>query len=77
MAIRRRLNEDLYLNFGAADNDKVIIQAYVNPLVCWIWIGGLVLIFGTLIALVPSKIKLQYARTEVVGITKKYVQVEQ
>ena len=35
------------------------------------------LIFGTLIALVPSKIKLQYARTEVVGITKKYVQVEQ
>ncbi len=76
VAIRRRLNEDLYLNFGAADNDKVIIQAYVNPLVSWIWIGGLVLIFGTLIALVPSKIKLQYARTEVVGITKKYVQVE-
>ncbi len=77
VAIRRRLNEDLYLNFGAADNDKVIIQAYVNPLVSWIWIGGLVLIFGTLIALVPSKIKLQYARTEVVGITKKYAQVEQ
>jgi cytochrome c-type biogenesis protein CcmF len=40
-------------------------------------VGGAVLIFGTLIALVPSKVKLQYARTEVVGITKKHVQVEQ
>jgi cytochrome c-type biogenesis protein CcmF len=75
--IRRRLNEDLYLNFAQTQDDKVIIQAYVFPLVCWIWAGGLVLIFGTLVALVPSKIKLQYARTEVVGITKKYVQVEQ
>ena len=77
VAIRRRMNEDLYLNFAQMQDDKVIIQAYVFPLVCWIWTGGIVLIFGTLIALVPSKIKLQYARTEVVGITKKYVQVEQ
>ena len=38
------------------------------PLVSWIWIGGLVLIGGTLVCLVPSKVKMQYARTEVVGI---------
>jgi cytochrome c-type biogenesis protein CcmF len=77
VAIRRRMNEDLYLNFAQMQDDKAVIQAYVFPLVCWIWAGGIVLIFGTLIALVPSKIKLQYARTEVVGITKKYVPVEQ
>jgi cytochrome c-type biogenesis protein CcmF len=77
VAIRRRMNEDLYLNFAQMQDDKVIIQAYVFPLVCWIWTGGVVLIFGTIIALIPSKIKLQYARTEVVGITKKYVPVEQ
>jgi cytochrome c-type biogenesis protein CcmF len=72
------MNEDLYLNFALLQGDKVTIQAYVFPLVCWIWAGGLVLIFGTLIALVPSKVKLQYARTEVVGITQKHVQqVEQ
>jgi cytochrome c-type biogenesis protein CcmF len=75
--IRRRLNEDLYLNFALLQDGKATIQAYVFPLVCWIWVGGAVLIFGTLIALVPSKVKLQYARTEVVGITKKHVQVEQ
>jgi cytochrome c-type biogenesis protein CcmF len=77
VAIRRRMNEDLYLNFAQMQDDKVIIQAYVFPLVCWIWTGGFVLICGTIIALIPSKIKLQYARTEVVGITKKYVPVEQ
>ena len=77
VAIRRRMNEDLYLNFAQMQDDKAVIQAYVFPLVCWIWAGGIVLIFGTLIALVPSKIKLKYARTEVVGITKKHVPVEQ
>jgi cytochrome c-type biogenesis protein CcmF len=76
VAIRCRMNEDLYLNFAQLQGDTAIIQAYVFPLVCWIWAGGAVLIFGTIIALIPSKIKLQYARTEVVGITKKYVPVE-
>src|ERR1017187_3485015 len=72
-----RLNEDLYLNFGGMSDDGVraVIQAYVFPLVSWIWIGGLVLIGGTLVCLVPSKVKMQYARTEVVGITRKYAEV--
>ena len=65
MGIRLRPNEDLYLNFGGMsdDNQRAVIQAYVFPLVSWIWIGGLVLIGGTLICLVPSKVKMQYART--------------
>ena len=72
VGIRVRPNEDLYLNFGGMsdDNQRAVIQAYVFPLVSWIWIGTLVLIFGTLICLVPSKVKMQYARTEVVGYTK-------
>jgi cytochrome c-type biogenesis protein CcmF len=48
----------------------------VFPLVSWIWIGTLVVIFGTLVCLVPSKVKLQYARTEVVGYTKKNATVQ-
>jgi len=68
--IRRRLNEDLYLNFASVSEDgkKVTIQAYVFPLVSWIWIGFLVVLIGTWICLIPSKVKLQYAKTEVVGI---------
>jgi cytochrome c-type biogenesis protein CcmF len=78
IGLRTRPNEDLYLNFGGMsdDNQRAVIQAYVFPLVSWIWIGGLVLIGGTLICLVPSKVKMQYARTQVVGITKKNVTVE-
>jgi cytochrome c-type biogenesis protein CcmF len=78
IGIRQRPNEDLYLNFGGMsdDNQRAVIQAYVFPLVSWIWIGGLVLIGGTLTCLVPSKVKMQYARTQVLGITKKHVTVE-
>ena len=78
VGIRSRLNEDLYLNFGGMsdDNQRAVIQAYVFPLVSWIWIGGLVLIGGTLVCLVPSKIKMQYARTEVVGVMKKHATVQ-
>jgi cytochrome c-type biogenesis protein CcmF len=78
VGIRQRPNEDLYLNFGGMsdDNQRAVIQAYVFPLVSWIWIGGLVLVGGTLVCLVPSKVKMQYARTEVVGITKKHVAIQ-
>ena len=76
VAIRRRLNEDLYLNFAGMNEGRAVIQAFVNPLVSWIWIGFWVLFFGTLICLVPSKVKLQYARTEVVGITQKHAPVK-
>ena len=78
VGIRQRLNEDLYLNFGGMsdDNQRAVIQAYVFPLVSWIWIGTLVVLGGTLICLVPAKVKMQYARTQVVGITKKHAAVE-
>jgi cytochrome c-type biogenesis protein CcmF len=77
VGVRSRLNEDLYLNFGGMSDDgaRAVIQAYVFPLVSWIWIGGLVLIGGTLVCLAPSKVKMQYALTEVVGITRKYAEV--
>jgi len=74
VAIRRRLNEDLYLNFASmsqTDANKAIIQAYVFPLVSWIWIGFYVLMFGTLVCLIPSKVKYSYAKTAVVGVYAK------
>jgi cytochrome c-type biogenesis protein CcmF len=79
VAIWRRLNEDVYLNFaGSAEgSNKAIIQAYIFPLVTWIWVGFWVLFVGTIVCLVPSKVKLQYARTQVVGVTsKQYVEVQ-
>ncbi|MBI3208904.1 MAG: heme lyase CcmF/NrfE family subunit [Candidatus Solibacter usitatus] len=80
VAIRRRLHEDLYLNFAGVTNDgrnMAIIQSYVFPLVTWIWVGFYVLLAGTLICLVPPKVKMQYLRTETVGYVKQNEPVSQ
>jgi cytochrome c-type biogenesis protein CcmF len=77
VAIRRGINEDLYLNFaGSNGGQKVVLQAYVFPLVDWIWVGYWVVLLGTIICLIPSKSRLVYPRTEVVGIAGKHAKVE-
>jgi cytochrome c-type biogenesis protein CcmF len=70
IGVRRRLGEDLYINFSGVsqDNSKAILQLYTFPLVSWVWVGYFVLLFGTLVCLIPGKVRLQYARTEVIGI---------
>ncbi|MBC8167718.1 MAG: heme lyase CcmF/NrfE family subunit, partial [Bryobacteraceae bacterium] len=55
--IWRRINEDVYLNFAGSEGPKAVIQAYVFPLVSWIWVGFWVLFAGTLICLVPNKVR--------------------
>jgi cytochrome c-type biogenesis protein CcmF len=77
VALRDNMLETLYINFASSDGKgKVTLQAYVFPLVSWIWGGTLVLIVGTLIALVPSKVQRQYARTQIVGVAEKPIAVE-
>jgi cytochrome c-type biogenesis protein CcmF len=50
--------EDLYVVLSGWDGDgptaQVSLSVFVNPLVSWIWLGGLVLLFGTLVALWPA-----------------------
>ena len=67
--IRARANEDIYLVFAGftRDGKNPIIQAYINPLVNWVWLGGLTLVFGTLVALIPSKVRRVYPKTRIVG----------
>jgi cytochrome c-type biogenesis protein CcmF len=78
VAIRRRLNEDLYLNFAgnSNDGDGIVLQSYVFPLVSWIWMGYWVVLFGTIICLIPSKSRLVYPRTEVVSVAAAQARVE-
>jgi len=51
------LNKDIYSIFSAVDteNGVAFIKIMVNPLVRWVWIGGCILVFGTLIALWPRR----------------------
>ena len=59
VANRSTLREDLYVVLGSYDEKTqlVTILAYVNPLVVWIWIGGLVLAIGTAITAWPSALE--------------------
>jgi cytochrome c-type biogenesis protein CcmF len=77
VAIRRRPNEDLYINFAGLSDDgqKVVMEAYVFPLVSWIWMGYWVTLAGTIVCLIPSKSRLIYPRMEVVGIAGKHAKV--
>jgi cytochrome c-type biogenesis protein CcmF len=56
VAIRSTLKEDLYVVFSGTNQDTghPIIRAHLNPLVSWIWIGILVVIAGTGVALIPN-----------------------
>jgi len=48
---------DLYVVYEGTNPDtgQPIIKAFLNPLVGWIWSGLVVLVLGTLVALVPSQ----------------------
>lgn len=56
-AIRARMNEDLYVIFSGMNeqNGKAVVAVHRNPLVNWIWLGGLIMVLGTGVCLVPSK----------------------
>jgi cytochrome c-type biogenesis protein CcmF len=58
VAIRRSLAQDLYLVLPPDvdfSTQTITLQAFVNPLVDWIWLGFGVLAFGTGIALLPER----------------------
>ena len=47
---------DLYVIYAGKnpDSGQPIISVFLNPLVAWIWIGVAIIVFGTLVALVPN-----------------------
>jgi cytochrome c-type biogenesis protein CcmF len=54
---RLGLTEDVYLVLGdfARDGTQATVKLQINRLVSWIWIGGLVLTLGTLLAILPER----------------------
>ncbi len=54
---RLGLREDLYLVLGdfARDGSEATIKMQINRMVSWIWLGGLVLTLGTVLAVLPER----------------------
>ena len=55
--IYSRMNRDIYSVFSGIDteNNVAFFKIMINPLVRWVWVGGYILVFGTLVALWPRK----------------------
>ena len=55
---------DLYTVYAGKDpdNGQPVIKVFLNPLVAWIWIGVLMVVAGTAVALAPNRTSLPAAR---------------
>lgn len=54
-ATRGSLIDDVQLSIVPTDDETVIVRATIQPLVQWLWIGGVLMAVGTLLALIPGK----------------------
>jgi cytochrome c-type biogenesis protein CcmF len=57
VAIYSTLKEDLYVVYAgqSPETQLPVIHAYLNPLVKWIWFGGVLVVCGTIVALLPNR----------------------
>jgi cytochrome c-type biogenesis protein CcmF len=56
VALRTTPLEDLYLVLGSYDDATglMTLLVFVNPLVVWLWLGGIVMVLGTVIVMSPT-----------------------
>jgi cytochrome c-type biogenesis protein CcmF len=59
VGLRMTLTEDVYVLLNGWDNSggNATFTIYINPLTIWLWIGGIVLVIGTLIAAWPHPVR--------------------
>lgn len=57
VAVQSSPLRDLYVVYAGQNPDtgKPVIHAYLNPLVKWIWFGGIVVVLGTGLAMLPNR----------------------
>ena len=56
VALRTSLFEDLYVILAGFEPSRIAtFKVFVNPLVSWLWIGGLIIVLGTVIAIWPER----------------------
>ncbi len=57
VAIYSTLKEDLYVVYAGMNpqNNLPTLHVFINPLVKWVWWGGMVVVMGTIVALVPNR----------------------
>jgi cytochrome c-type biogenesis protein CcmF len=55
VAIHTNFKEDLYVILAGYDKDFATFKVLVNPLVVWLWIGGGIMVLGTIVVVLPDR----------------------
>ncbi len=71
---RSTLRDDLYVILAGWEGmgETATFKAYINPLINWLWLGGVVFILGVLVAAWPTPQESSQraaARSKVGGVT--------
>ncbi len=54
--IRYELFRDIFVIFEGVDsNNKLVMSTFINPLISWVWVGSLIVVLGSIIALLPVR----------------------
>lgn len=70
VAIHSTLKEDLYVILAGHKKDMVTLKVLVNPLVAWLWIGGVVMGLGTVIVMFPNRRRQKKIKQRDLGVEK-------
>ena len=46
--------KDIYITLGSETNNLWFVRVYINPLVSFIWIGVLIMIFASIVAVIKK-----------------------
>jgi len=57
VAIHTNLKEDVYVILAGYGKDWATFKVLVNPLVVWLWIGGVIMALGSVIVMLPDRRK--------------------
>jgi cytochrome c-type biogenesis protein CcmF len=72
VAVETRLLEDLYVFVQGWDENGVAeFNAFVNPLMLWLWVGAAVYTFGGVIAFAPAPARAPVRRELPAGATQR------
>jgi cytochrome c-type biogenesis protein CcmF len=73
VAIRSTPLRDLYVVFAgrSPESGQPVIHAYLNPLVKFIWFGGIIVALGTLLGLLPNSQATPAARAVTAGALRR------
>ncbi|MEM7530851.1 MAG: heme lyase CcmF/NrfE family subunit [Chloroflexota bacterium] len=74
VGLHMRIHEDIYvvLNGWEAADKNATFSIFINPLTVWMWIGGIVIVLGTLISLWPHPVRKEvHQRTAAGGYARQ------